>query len=89
MRINVELKNYARPFDDLTRRVIKLTEQFHLEESVLLSSFNPINLSKAHNINPKIQRGLLVSPADQRMLGGLGRLFPYQALHPYYEDVTR
>ncbi|HOE34651.1 MAG: glycerophosphodiester phosphodiesterase [Chloroflexi bacterium] len=89
MRINVELKNYARPLDDLTARVISLTERFHLEDSVLLSSFNPINLSKAAKINPRIQRGLLVSPGDRRMLGGMGRLFPYHALHPYYKDVTR
>ena len=88
MRINVELKNYAHPMDDLTRRVIALAERFQLEDSVLLSSFNPINLSKARRQNPKICRGLLVSPGNRRMLGGVGRLFPYHALHPYYEDVT-
>lgn len=89
MRINVELKNYAQPLDDLTSRVIALTERFHLADSVLLSSFNPINLSKARRQNPKIRRGLLVSPGDRLMLGAGGRLFPYHALHPYYEDVTR
>jgi len=88
MRINVELKNYAHPLDDLTSRVIALTERFHLADSVLLSSFNPINLSKARRQNPKIRRGLLVSPGDRLMLGAGGRLFPYHALHPYYEDVT-
>jgi len=88
MRINVELKNYAQPLDDLTSRVIALTERFHLADSVLLSSFNPINLSKARRQNPKIRRGLLVSPGDRLMLGAGGRLFPYHALHPYYEDVT-
>jgi len=88
MRINVELKNYAHPLDDLTSRVIALTERFQLEDSVLLSSFNPINLSKARRLNPNICRGLLVSPGDRLMLGGVGRLFPYHALHPYYEDVA-
>ena len=78
----------AQPLDDLTSRVIALTERFHLADSVLLSSFNPINLSKARRQNPKIRRGLLVSPGDRLMLGAGGRLFPYHALHPYYEDVT-
>ncbi len=88
MRINVELKNYAQPLDDLTSRVIALTERFHLADSVLLSSFNPINLRKARRQNRNIRRGLLVSPGDRLMLGAGGRLFPYHALHPYYEDVT-
>ena len=88
MRINVELKNYAHPLDDLTSRVIALTERFHLADSVLLSSFNPINLRKARRQNRNIRRGLLVSPGDRLMLGAGGRLFPYHALHPYYEDVT-
>ncbi len=88
MRINVELKNYAHPLDDLTSRVIALTERFHLADSVLLSSFNPINLRKARRQNRNIRRGLLVSPGDRLMLGAGGRLVPYHALHPYYEDVT-
>lgn len=88
MRVNVELKNYSQPLDDLTNRVIALTERFQLEDSVLLSSFNPINLSKARRLNPNISRGLLVSPGNRLMLGGVGRLFPYHALHPYYQDVT-
>jgi len=86
--INVELKNYAHPFDSLTPKVVALTEQFHLEDNVLLSSFNPINLSRAHLQNPHIQLGLLTNPGNKRMQGALGRLFPYDALHPYYADVT-
>lgn len=88
MRINVELKNYAHPLDDLTRRVIALTERFHLENSVLLSSFNPINLSKARRQKPEISLGLLAAPGSRAMLGAIGRLSPYDALHPYHEDVT-
>lgn len=86
--INVELKNYAHPFDSLTPKVVALTEQFHLEDNVLLSSFNPINLSKAHALNPSLRLGLLTSPGSKLMQGAIGSLFPYHALHPYYEDVT-
>lgn len=86
--INVELKNYSHPFDDLTQRVIRLTEDFHLTESILLSSFNPINLIKARQTNPVIKRGLLTFSGNKGMLGSIGRWFGYDALHPYYKDVT-
>ncbi|HSN94126.1 MAG TPA: glycerophosphodiester phosphodiesterase family protein, partial [Anaerolineaceae bacterium] len=59
MLINVELKNLTQPFNDLTQRVISLVEKAGLEESVLLSSFNPFNLLTARQCNPKIKRGLL------------------------------
>ena len=88
LRINVELKNYAHPLDALTSHVIRLTEKFHLEDSVLLSSFNPLNLSRAHMQNPHIKLGLLTNPGNRRMQGSLGRIFPYDALHPYYTDVS-
>ncbi|MGV8049337.1 MAG: glycerophosphodiester phosphodiesterase [Anaerolineaceae bacterium] len=86
--INVELKNYSHPFDALTKDVINLVERFHLEETVLLSSFNPINLSKARRLNPAIQLGLLTSPGSKLMQGAVGRLFPYDALHPYFADIS-
>jgi glycerophosphoryl diester phosphodiesterase len=88
--INVELKNYASPFDSLTQKVIKLTQDFKLVDSVLLSSFNPLNLSRAKRQLPAIQRGLLTFPhgAGSLMRGPFGRIFPYDALHPYFSDVS-
>jgi len=90
MLINIELKNYASPFDPLTERVIDLIEGFNLVDSTMLSSFNPFNLSKAFKKNPTITRGLLTFPKALGSLlrGPLGRIFPYDALHPYYSDVT-
>ena len=89
MLINVELKNLTQPFDDLTQRVIRLIESKGLEESVLLSSFNPINLLIAKRCNPKIKRGLLTEGGKRGGLfrGVLGKAFAYDALHPYYKDV--
>lgn len=90
MLINVELKNYHAPFDDLAARVVRLIERFGLQESVLLSSFNPFNAAKARKINDSISFGLLTEPASLGALlrGPVGRLFGYQALHPYYKDVN-
>ncbi len=89
MLINIELKNFKEPFNDLTQRVITLVEKAGLEETVLLSSFNPFNLQAAKRCNPKIKRGLLTEGGKRGRLlrGALGMAFPYDALHPYFEDV--
>lgn len=90
MLINVELKNYHAPFDNLAVRVVSLIERFELQDSVLLSSFNPFNAAKARKVNDLIPFGLLTEPASLGALlrGPVGRLFGYQALHPYYKDVS-
>ncbi len=90
MLINVELKNYHAPFDDLAQHVVRLIEKHGLQKTSLLSSFNPLNARKARSVNPSIPFGLLAEPG---VLGGLfrgpmGRWYGYQALHPYYKDVT-
>lgn len=88
--INVELKNYATPFDDLTAKVIELTEKFNLVDSIILSSFNPINLSKARRINRNIRLGLLTASGKPGKIlrSRVGRIFPYDALHPHYSDTN-
>ncbi|MFH1446764.1 MAG: glycerophosphodiester phosphodiesterase [Chloroflexota bacterium] len=90
MLINVELKNYATPFDDLTDRVVNLVQKYKLLNSVLLSSFNPINLRRARRRLPEVRLGLLtlIGKAEILSRGAFGRIFPYDALHPYYSDVS-
>ena len=90
MLINVELKNYHAPFDDLANHVVRLIEKHGLNKTTLLSSFNPLNARKARILNPSIPFGLLTEPGLLGALfrGPVGRTFGYQALHPYYKDVT-
>jgi glycerophosphoryl diester phosphodiesterase len=54
--INVELKNYATPRDQLTEKVIDLIRKMGLNESVVLSSFNARNLLQAENLETRIRR---------------------------------
>jgi len=90
MLINVELKNYATPFDGLTDKVVNLIQKYKLLNSVLLSSFNPLNLWRARRRLPEVRLGLLTlgGKAGALSRGALGRIFPYDALHPYYSDVN-
>ncbi len=90
MLINVELKNYATPFDGLTDKVVNLIQKYKLLNSVLLSSFNPLNLRRAKRRLPEVRLGLLALSGKAGVLsrGTFGRIFPYDALHPYYSDVN-
>ncbi len=91
MLINVELKNYHAPLDDLAEYVVRLIEKHGLQKTIILSSFNPLNAQKARTLHPSIPFGLLTEPGLFGALfrGPFGRLFGYQALHPYYKDVTQ
>jgi glycerophosphoryl diester phosphodiesterase len=87
--INIELTNYATPFDALVPKVVELVRRHALGKRVLFSSFFPHNLRRARRLLPEAPRGLLTwagwMGAWPRTFGWRG---PYQALHPYTTDVN-
>ena len=88
--INIELKNYATPFDQLVEKVCALVAKHELEDRVLFSSFNAANLRQAHELMPTVPRGLL---ALGGWAGAWSRSFgftfgEYAALHPCFRDVN-
>ncbi len=87
--INVELTNYASPWDDLPHKVADLVRQHKLSQRVFFSSFNPIALLRIRRLLPEAPIGWLNLPgwrgAVARLLGGL---LGYQSLHPFYGDLT-
>ena len=88
--INVELKNYKTPKDQLPELVVALIKKHGLSESVLLSSFNARNLPRAKSMASEIRTGLLTLPGvlGLPMRGLLGRRSKADDLHPYYRDVS-
>jgi glycerophosphoryl diester phosphodiesterase len=88
--INVELKNYTTPTDDLPEIVTALVIEHNLVDRVLLSSFNILALIKARKILPKIHLGLLTihGLGDATVRFKLIHFSPLLALHPYFEDVN-
>ncbi len=88
--INVELKNYKTPKDQLPELVVALVKKHALSDSVLLSSFNARNLLRAKSLAPEIRTGLLTLPGllGLPMRGFLGRRYGADDLHPYYRDVS-
>ncbi len=88
--INVELTNFATPFDGLADKVCHLVQEFGLQKKILLSSFLPSNLTRTRGLLPETPRGLL---ALGGWMGWWSRSFgfnfgDYQALHPKQRDVT-
>lgn len=87
--INVEMTNYAHPFDGLPQKVVHLVREFGLEERVLLSSFSPIALWKAHRLAPEIPLGLLVGSHEPVMIRRCLNYFsPHDAFHPQIGIVS-
>jgi glycerophosphoryl diester phosphodiesterase len=88
--INVELKNFASPIDDLPDKVVSLIKKHGLERSVILSSFNPIALIRARFLLPKVPMGLLTISGlgNVTLRSRLVRFGPLLALHSAYGDVS-
>lgn len=80
--INVELKNYASPFDRLPGIVVDLVRDAGLSDRVILSSFNPIALIKAQRASNKIRRAALIGSGPKIVRGIIERFTDYFALHP-------
>jgi len=88
MLMNIELTNYAQPFNELTEVVFQMVCEFDLMKRVLISSFNPIALIKMRRLAPEIPLGLLVMDKKPFWLITLFRLMtPYQAYHPSFPMV--
>jgi glycerophosphoryl diester phosphodiesterase len=87
--INIELTNYATPFDNLVPRVVDSVKKHGLTNRTLFSSFFARNLQITRSLLPEVPRGILCMRGK---LGSWGRKFTwrgdYFALHPYWTDVT-
>ncbi len=83
--INIELKNYTSIFDALPIEVSKLVKSYGLEESVLISSFNPFNLGRVRKRLPDVVIGLITGINKAQYWAW--RFFNYDALHPFFSDV--
>jgi glycerophosphoryl diester phosphodiesterase len=87
--MNIELKNYATPFDSLVPKVAQIVKKHGMQEQVLFSSFLAINLRKARLLLPEVPQGLLVIPGWK---GSWGRTFGwrgnYNALNPKKDEIN-
>jgi len=91
IHINIELGNYHTPLDNLPQKVSSVINHYQLHDQVIVSAFHPLSLIKFHSLSPDVVIGFLARSGWQGYLtrSWLGRmLIPYDALHPYKDDVT-
>ncbi|WP_299024400.1 glycerophosphodiester phosphodiesterase family protein [uncultured Thermanaerothrix sp.] len=88
--INVELTNYNAPLDSLPIKVAQLVREYHLEQRVLFSSFNPWNLIRIRRLLPECPVALLALEGRAGWLArsNLMRWISPRIIHPYLVDVT-
>lgn len=88
--INIEITNYASPFDALPVRVAELVKKYGLQKWVMFSSFNPLALIRAHRILPTVPVGLLAPPGRSGWFARsrLSSIIYHTDLHPEVRDVT-
>jgi glycerophosphoryl diester phosphodiesterase len=85
---NIELTNYASPFDNLPEVVVDIIRKYGIQSKVLISSFNPIALIRTRMIEPDMTCGLLIKSSEPRWIRGLfQRLGRYEAIHPSYDLI--
>ncbi len=87
--INIELTNYASPFDGLVDEVAVLVKKHALQERIIFSSFLFTNLQMARRLLPTVPAGQLILDGGQGWHQRLAaRFIQLEAEHPYTTDVT-
>jgi glycerophosphoryl diester phosphodiesterase len=87
--MNIELTNYATPFDMLVPKVVELVIKHGVESRVLFSSFFARNLKKARLLLPEAPCGILALPGWKGIIArNRGLRGDYAALHAHLKDVN-
>ena len=60
--INVEIKSTGYSTNGIEKAVLNLVDQCHLEDRVIISSFNPLHLLRVRRMNRRIRIGHLIWP---------------------------
>jgi glycerophosphoryl diester phosphodiesterase len=87
--LNIELKTKSLRGDGLAEAVVRIVEENHLLERVIVSSFNPLSLWQVRRLSRSIAIGLLYAPDLPFFLRRpwFRYLLRPEALHPDYTMV--
>jgi len=89
--LNIELKNLSTPFDSLPERVANLIRIHQAQNRVLISSFNPIALTRIFRRLPTVPRGLLLHKPSHVDLCIFfpGLISDFQTIHTSMVCITK
>ncbi|MWV43818.1 glycerophosphodiester phosphodiesterase [Paenibacillus sp. HJL G12] len=74
VRLNIELKTSGNMYPGLEQAVINRVSSFHMEQDVVLTSFDAGALLKAKQINPDIKTGLIIDARPKDLVERLQSL---------------
>ncbi|MGM0438144.1 MAG: glycerophosphodiester phosphodiesterase [Bacillota bacterium] len=86
--INIEIKNSGINYPNIENRVIEIIQNLHLEEKVVLSSFNHYSIKKIQKIAPQIKSGILYM-ANLFEPWEYAKKLNVKTIHPYYSLVDK
>ena len=84
---NIELKNGVYDYPDLEHKVLGLIRKYHLEQKVIISSFNHYSVKRMQSLAPDLVYGLLEESwvySPGAYAEGLG----VQCYHPYWGSLS-
>jgi glycerophosphoryl diester phosphodiesterase len=87
--VNVEIKSESLTTDGVEQVVADVIARHHMQQRVILSSFNPLTLQRFRAIMPDVPIGFLYAPDVPADIQGLMRQIglPHEARHPYHAMI--
>lgn len=86
--MNIELTNYATPFDGLAEQVVKILKSHQVSQGILFSSFAVNNLSIVKSLVPNIPRAYLFEKSTF-LNRSVTQLLRPNAIHPGLATVNQ
>lgn len=84
---NIELKTGILPYPGIEEKTWDMIRQFHLEDRILISSFNHYSIMRMKSIAPCLEYGLLTSTWIYRP-GLYAKSLGVSCYHPHYIGLT-
>jgi glycerophosphoryl diester phosphodiesterase len=90
-KANIEIKDASgTPFDKVAaKEVVKLIEEFALEDEVIISSFNHSYLKQVYELNPHIATGALQENENPKDLTSYLQSLHVTSYHPDFEITSK
>ena len=86
---NIELKTSVIYYKDIEKKVIDIIKKYHLEDKVIISSFNHLSLIETKKLAPQLPLGALVTSEGLKYGGAYCKKFGFSYFHPDHLCVDR
>ncbi len=87
-KTNIELKTSVFEYRPIEEMVIAMIEEYKLQDSIILSSFNHYTIMRCKQINPEIQAGFLSGDWIYNF-GAYTKQYGVECCHPCFRSLTQ